>query len=339
MPHISIVSTGGPLSVSYTISTPNTPSAKAIDPSLPTVLLLHPLYMGQVALHQQFADARLRRFNLVALDLRSHGDSVGAVKATYGIAEAVDDVVKFLEALMFPPVHLVGVNLGSLIALELAALWPQRVVSLSLISPPAIEEPAEVAEGRQEIFECWAAVFGPDGQKDESALLDAVCGALQLGVNNMQTPLISALLQSALGPAIRNWSPPKLSEYRIATVDFFTVRPRPTLRGIACPVQLVHCGEDIAYPPECAEELLAALRVEGIDVRLHEVPEAVQWGNITHPAQINALIHDMVMECAVERDVPPASKAGVVSPYEAILVEAGLRPDEDEDSDEGEDSD
>ncbi|KAJ6528259.1 Alpha/Beta hydrolase protein [Mycena vulgaris] len=335
MPHISITSTGGPLSVAYTISTPTNSSAKAIDPALPTVVLLHPLYVGQVSLHHQFADPRLRRFNLVALDLRGHGDSVGVVKTTYGVPEAVDDVVKFLEALHLPPVHLVGVNLGSLIALELAAIWPQRVISLSLISPPALEEPADVAEGRQEIYDYWEAGFGSGAnpETDESALLDAVCGALQLGVNNMQTPTLSALVKHVLEGALRNWAPPKLTEYHTISVAFFTARAPPTLRGIACPVQLVHCGADIAYPRAGTEALLRALRAVGADARMLDIPEAVQWANITHYAKINPLIHDMVMEFAVERDVPGALKSGVVSPYEAALVEAGLRSDDDEDSD------
>ncbi|KAJ7478252.1 Alpha/Beta hydrolase protein [Mycena latifolia] len=330
MPHISINSAGGPFSVAYTIATPTNPSAKAIDPALPTVVLLHTVYLGQISLHPQFADARLRRFNLVALDLRGHGESVGVVKSTYGVIEAVDDVVKFLEALHLPPVHLVGVNLGSLIALELAALWPQRVASLSLVAPPAMEEPTEAAEGRDDISQADGST-GPD----ESALLDAVWGALQLGVNNMQTPLITALVQHVLPAAIRNWSPPKLEDYYRISVAFFTERTPPTLRGITCPVQLVRCGEDIAYPQESTEELLSALRAAGVDARMNTVPEAVQWGTITHYAQINPLIHDMVMECAAERDVPPARKSGVVSPYEEALLAAGLKHEDEDDSDEG----
>ncbi|KAJ7124665.1 Alpha/Beta hydrolase protein [Mycena crocata] len=326
MPHVSIISAGGPLSVAYTIATPNSPSAKAIDPALPTLVLLHPLYLGQMSLHHQFSDSRLRRFNLIALDLRGHGNSIGAVKPTYGIGEAVDDVVKFLEALHLPPVHLVGINLGSLIALELAALWPQRVVSLSLISPPSMEEPSEVAEGREEIYDYWKTGLGvcANEKADESALADAICGGLQLGVNNMQSP-ITALTRTLLTASMSNGAPPKVKEYHSATVAFFTARPRPTLRGISCPVQLVHCSADIAYSRESTDELLAALRTEGVDVRLHDVPHAVQ---------INPLIHEMVVECAVERNIPMAKETGIVSPYAAALFDAGLRPDEDSDSED-----
>ncbi|KAJ7169362.1 Alpha/Beta hydrolase protein [Mycena crocata] len=333
MPHVSIVSAAGPLDVAYTIATPNSPSAKSIDTALPTVLLLHPLYLGQMSLHYQFMDPCLRRFNLVALDLRSHGESVGDVKSTYGVHEAVDDVVKFMAALQLPPVHLVGINLGSLIALDLAAMWPRLLLSLTLISPPSMVEPPEVAEGRQEIYECWAAGFGEgvaDGKVDESAIVDAVCGSVQLGVNSIKTTIVTALTQTVLGAAVSHWAPPKINQYKIATVRFFTNRPLPLLRGIACPVQLVHCGADIAYPREGTLEILAALRAEGVDARMHDVPDAVQFGNITHHVEINPLIHDMVMECAAEQNVPLARKS-VVSPYTSTLSEAGWRLDEDDD--------
>ncbi|KAJ7075801.1 Alpha/Beta hydrolase protein [Mycena belliarum] len=358
MPHISINGAGGPLSISYTISTPASPSAKAVDPALPTVVLLHALHMGQHSFHRQFNDAQLRRFNLVALDYRGHGDSEGSIKETYGVAEAADDVVQFLDALRLPPVHLVGVSMGSLVALELANTWPQRVISLSLVAPPAMLEflwlPG-VAEGRREIFSCWVAAFQDtdlSGQTDETALLDAVCGVLQLGVNNMPDPMLAAcasllnsplslatrprrlLMRHSLPLAIRRLAvPPEHRDCYQISVAFFTERTRPTLSGIACPVQLIHCGEDIAYTEEHTVELLDALRAAGVDARMHAVPDAPQWGNITHSAQINPLIYDMVMECAPERNIPPALKTSVVSPFEAALVAAGMPQDDDSDSD------
>ncbi|KAJ7075802.1 Alpha/Beta hydrolase protein [Mycena belliarum] len=340
MPHISIDGAGGPLSVSYTISTPASPSAKAVDSALPTVVLLHAFHMGQHSFHRQFNDAQLRRCNLVTLDFRGHGGSEGSIKKTYGVAEAADDVIQFLDALHLPPVHLVGVCMGSLVALELANTWPRRVISLSLVAPPAMLEflwLPEVAEGRREIYSCWVAAFQNlclSGKTDETALLDAVCGVLQLGVNNMPDPMLTALMRYGLPLAVRRLAdPPEHREYYQSSVTFFTERTRPTLSGIACPVQLIQCGGDIAYAGEYTVELFDALRAAGVDVRMHPVPGSPQWGNITHSAQINPLIHDMVIECAPERDIPLALKTSVVSPFEETLVAAGMPPDDDPDSD------
>ncbi|KAF7290836.1 AB hydrolase-1 domain-containing protein [Mycena indigotica] len=359
MQQVSINSIGGPLAVAYTIATPTSPSAKAINPSLPTVLLLHPLYLGQICLHYQFADARLRQFNLVAVDLRNFGDSVGPVKPSYDVGEAVDDVVKFMEALALPAVHIVGINLGAMVAIELAALWPQRVASLTAISPPAMEEvglnslspptpnssqPAEVAEGRREILEYWAAAFGSECQAepvDESALLDAVTGALQLGLNGVEDPLIAPVINIALGMVKRHQTAANLDAYERTTVSFFTERSPPTLRGIACPVLLVHCGQDIAYDRAGTEALREAMLQAGVEsVRLEDVPEAPQWGHITHPKEVNQLIYDHVIECAAEQNIPTALKSSPVSPFSAALNAAGfLKSLGDESDSEDDDSD
>ncbi|KAJ7050964.1 Alpha/Beta hydrolase protein [Mycena amicta] len=338
MPQVSIHSAGGHLDVAYTISTPTSPNAKTINPALPTILLLHPLFLGQASLHYQFADPRLRRFNLIALDLRNFGDSVGPVKPTHDMTDAVDDVVKFMEALALPPLHLVGINLGALVAMELAALWPQRAVSLTLISPPAMQEPADAAHGRREILECWTTAFDSE-PADELAMLDAVTGALQLGLSGAKDPLIKALVNLTLAVAKNKWMPPNLETYERSTVLFFTERAPPTLRGIACPVLLVHCAEDIAYARAGTEELRDSMLRRGVEsVRMVEVPGAPQWGHITHPKEINQLIHDHVSECASEPNFPGTltMKAAPISPFAAVLADAGFRAgkyDEESDSD------
>ena len=53
-----------------------------------------------------------------------------------------------------------------------------------------MSQPADVAEGRTEIYECWAESQQDADNPDEDALLDAVCGALQLGFNGQRTKLI-----------------------------------------------------------------------------------------------------------------------------------------------------
>ena len=40
---------GGPQSFAYNISTPTSAHAESIDPKLPTVLFLHPVFIGQEA--------------------------------------------------------------------------------------------------------------------------------------------------------------------------------------------------------------------------------------------------------------------------------------------------
>ncbi|KAJ7741953.1 Alpha/Beta hydrolase protein [Mycena maculata] len=333
MPQVKIKSIAGSANIHYTISTPKNPSAKSIDKILPTVILIHPVYIASELFQPQFADPNLRRFNLVALDLRSHGETSGKVPATYGREAAAADVVKFMEALHIPAAHFVGVSMGSCISLQLAISYPKMALSLTMISPLPLTEPADVAEGREEIHDYWVEAFRTGAKVDQTALLDAVYGALQLGFSSQQTSLISALTARAVPHALKNWGPTKLDEYRIATVDFFVKRTAQTaeaVRKIQCPIKLVHCGADIAYAIEYTAEVLKLLQENGVDARLVEIPGAIHFGNVSHPREINAQIVESVLRCSPGMSIPPA-QATVVSPFTAALMKAGY--DEDSDSD------
>ncbi|KAJ7623029.1 hypothetical protein DFH06DRAFT_1008921 [Mycena polygramma] len=78
MPTLPLSTPTGDLVFNYVISTPTQASAPAVDPALPTVLFLHPVYLGKITYHLQFADRDLRWFNLIALDLRCHGEGLWA---------------------------------------------------------------------------------------------------------------------------------------------------------------------------------------------------------------------------------------------------------------------
>jgi len=46
----------------------------------------------------QFSDPQLRRFNLIAVDARGHGDTTGEIGEYYDQVEAAEDVVKFMAS-------------------------------------------------------------------------------------------------------------------------------------------------------------------------------------------------------------------------------------------------
>ncbi|KAF7316120.1 AB hydrolase-1 domain-containing protein [Mycena indigotica] len=322
MPSVKVKSIAGSATIHYTISTPKNPSAKSIDKNIPTVIFLHPVYIASELFELQFADPSLRRFNLIALDLRGHGETSGKIGATYGREEAAADIAKFMEALRLPPCHFVGVSMGACISLQVSISFPEKALSLTMISPLPLTEPEDVAEGRMEIHDCWVEAF--KGSKvDQIALLDSVCGALQLGFSGQETSLIKALTARAL------------VEYRIATVDFFTKRKAQTSAAVSriiCPIKLVHCGADIAYAIEYTQEVRALLRANGVDVQLVEVPGAIHFGNVSNPKEINAHIAESVLQNSSGMTIPPV-QPNVVSPFTAGLKKAGYRED-DEDSDE-----
>lgn len=53
MPEVTLKTPTGRVEFSYVISTPTQASAPSIDPALPTVLFLHPVYVGKIIYHRK----------------------------------------------------------------------------------------------------------------------------------------------------------------------------------------------------------------------------------------------------------------------------------------------
>ncbi|KNZ81360.1 hypothetical protein J132_01218 [Termitomyces sp. J132] len=327
---------GGPADVAYTISTPTCTSADKIDPGIPTVILLHPIYIAKYIFQTQFCDPKLRRFNLIGVDTRLHGDTEGKVKDIWRGEDAALDVIAFMDALQLPPCHFFALSMGTRIALQVGISYPERVLSLFLVSPIPAEEPAGVSEGRQEIYDCWCLGWSDPEHPDIEAIEDAIRGANELGFNSRGGPLVEAIINATKPKSVRNYGPGRLEEGQIATVDFFTEKmdySTEKLGRIQCSVKLIHCSEDIAYPLHHTEELLQRLVDAGVDVELEVVSDAPHFGTVTNAIEINSLLHDFLMKQTTS-DVPLPLEE-VTSPYQSMLIAEGWSPDhENEDSDE-----
>ncbi|KAJ7624262.1 Alpha/Beta hydrolase protein, partial [Mycena polygramma] len=333
----------GDLLINYVISTPTQASAPAIDPALPTVLFLHPVYLGKVTYHLQFAARELRRFNLVALDSRCHGETVGRAGEGYGQEIAARDVALFMSTLQIPRYHLFGMSMGGCIALQLATLFPESVLSIFIVSSLPVVEPPEVIAGRQEIYDCWSEdvrrVQDVGILEATAVSADSFHGALQLTVNGAPTKTFTGICRITVPFAMAQWARvEQLDDFHAITVDFFARRQAhdvAALRRLAkCPVQLVHCAEDVAYPLAATEELAEHLRAAGIEVGVKDIEGAPQFGVVTH-AKINALFHAFLLTAVPE---PPPVPDHVESPFKAQFVAVGCdgSSDSDDDSEEEE---
>ncbi|KAF8920413.1 Alpha/Beta hydrolase protein [Mucidula mucida] len=332
MPSVKVKTSAGKVNFFYTISTPTSPNAKAIDKNLPTILFLHAVYFAQESFQLQFGDPQIRRFNCVAVDLRGHGYTTGDdIPAHYSGKEAGEEIAKIIEALKLPACHIVAQCLGTIAALGLAMARPKLVASLFLISPLGLEELPDIAEGRREIFECWQEGF-KSNPPDESALQDAVYGALQFSYSNNMASLAHALLARTYPLALKNWGPKNFDNYNRATILIFNERKALTqaeLAKIGCPVKLIQCGNDVAYPMEYMERFHKNMKEAALNVSLSSIPGASHFGCVTNAGEINVLMHDFVLK-ACKVDVPPAPLS-VTSPWESDLLKAGWEPDTDSD--------
>ncbi|TFK39242.1 Alpha/Beta hydrolase protein [Crucibulum laeve] len=348
MPYISITSSTGPLDVHYSIATPTSPKAKSIVSYLPSVLFLHSGYIAQEIFETQFADPELRRFNLIAIDMRTFGETRGMIgKGRYTPTESAEDVYLFMEALKLPPCHIFGLAIGSTVALELAAAHPNRVRSLTLCSPLTPTEPEHVIAGRLEIHECWVkgaphnVEEDPEAEIDQELVSDVVLGVTQLLFNNESNELISAIVNNGLAQAMHNLSgtPDKIKESYKNAVAWFIDRaaiPESALKKIQGPVSIIHCSEDLGYPLENAMNLAEQLRSAGASsVEFHQVP-GPHYGNVTSAALINPILRDTVLSCENSTTPPPSpvptNKEKMITPFSEKLDKYGYNPQDDYDS-------
>ncbi|KAG6899329.1 hypothetical protein C0993_011183 [Termitomyces sp. T159_Od127] len=228
--------------------------------------------------------------------------------------------------------------MGTRIALQMGITYQEKVLSLFLVSPIPIEEPAEVSEGRQEIYEYWCQGWRDPESPNIEIINDAIRGAVQLGFNSVDDPLTKAISKVSIPKAFKNYGPERFEECHLATVKFFTEKvdySTANLRKIQCPVKLIHCSADIAYPIKHTEELFQRLIETGIDAELEVVKDAPHFGTITNDTEINPLLHDFLMRQTTSE--VPLPMEGVTSPFEAILIAAGWSPNQKDMSSEEED--
>ncbi|RDB29830.1 hypothetical protein Hypma_014162 [Hypsizygus marmoreus] len=163
-----------------------------------------------------------------------------------------------------------------------------HVLSSFLVSPLPLKDPDEIRQGRQEIYDCWRQGFNDPNNIDESALLDAVYGALQLGSSGAQCRFIRAMNVVTIPQSMYNFAPTKFEEFHTTSIKFFANQdphPKEKLQRIQGPVRLVACGRDIAYPVEFAQALLEMLGNAGAKADLVQVKEAPHFGHLTHPKE------------------------------------------------------
>lgn len=100
-----------------------------------------------------------QRFDVLALDLPGHGSSARLADPEPRLSAYAEALVTGMDELCQGPVYLVGHSLGALIALEIAARWPQRLLGLTALSAiyQRSEEARQAVMARAEALQAAAA--------------------------------------------------------------------------------------------------------------------------------------------------------------------------------------
>lgn len=110
-------------------------------PGAPALLLLHSLGTTMEIWAPQ-VPALARQYRVIRMDLRGHGLS-GATPGDYSMASLAADAMAVLDALGVAKAHVAGVSIGGRLSLELAASYPERVLSIMPCDTGFISGPPE----------------------------------------------------------------------------------------------------------------------------------------------------------------------------------------------------
>lgn len=109
--------------------------AWSIDGSGPPLVLVHGIGAARDA-WRFMVPSLLQHFTVISYDLRGHGESP-KTDAVFGLDELVADLERLRETTGYDRFHIAGHSLGGMIGPAYARLYPQRVMSLGLLSTAA----------------------------------------------------------------------------------------------------------------------------------------------------------------------------------------------------------
>jgi len=233
----------------------------------PAVVLSHSLG-ATLATWAPQAAALARSFRVVRYDLRGHGASP-VPPGPYALADLGADIVRLLDRLGIARADLVGLSLGAMASLWVAARYPARV--------------------RRLVVACTAAWLGPPAAWAERARVVRAGG-------------VAAVADSVVGrwftPGFREREPVRFADMRallaatpregyagccaaIETMDL-----RGDLPAIAAPTLAIAGADDPATPPDLLREIADAIP----GARLAMVAGAAHLANIEQPKRITELL-------------------------------------------------
>ncbi len=218
-----------------------------------------------------------RDHRVVRYDMRGHGRSP-APPGPYSLQDLAADAVALLDRLDVERAHLVGLSLGGMVAMQVAATTPQRVDLMVLCCTSAHLPPAANWHDR-------AATVRADGV---GAVAHSVVGRwLTPGFASASPGLVSDLL--AMVKATPDEGYAACCE-AIGDMDL-----RPSLADITAPTLLIAGADDPATPVDHASAIAAAVagaRVVTVGPAAHmasiEQPTAVTQHILAHLTEANA---------------------------------------------------
>lgn len=191
----------------------------------------------------------------LAIDLRGHGDS-DKPEGRYAVNDFVEDLLALMDALALRKVHLAGHSMGSLVAQAFAALHPDRVNRLVLVSSTAC--PAE-SEALQEFAACAESLCDP---LEREFVRD-----FQTPSNPIPADFLETIVSESMKVPAHVW--------RSALTGLLRADHREVLGQINVPTLVVWGNQDGIFSRKDQEEILR--RIPDAVWKEYEAGHALHW--------------------------------------------------------------
>jgi len=288
----------------YYIIPSSDPSAPSIDPTRPTVILLHPRFFDCHFFAPQYRDSRLAKgYNLVAIDHHYHGQSkVPLDDKPYDWKKVAHDILSVMDALKIKEAHVLGNCLGAQIATIMALKAPKRIQSLTLI---AQNLPVENEEDREQFIFLRDACYARADDGSDRLASDVVNGLnfIYFGDDPSAQPVIDEWVASS---KFRPSNPKLITKVFSAMLDG-QLAETTAWENITCPVLVLHGGDDVPSPPYFARDFYA--RLGNPEKEIHIIEGAPHFLSYTHYVTVNKFVADFL-----DRVTGTDSKAAALAP-------------------------
>ena len=202
-----------------------------------------------------------QHFRVVRYDTRGHGASP-VPEGPYAIDDLADDVISLIDRLDVESAHLVGLSLGGMTVLRVAARNPERVQRLAVL--------------------CSGAQLAPAQAWTDRAALVRTRGAGAVAASVVERWFTKALLDARPDERVR-WeqmiAATPTEGYAGCCEAIAKLDLRQDLAVVTAPTLVIAGAEDPATPPTKLQEI-----ADGIaDARLLVVPHAAHLANAERP--------------------------------------------------------
>ena len=233
----------------------------------PVVLLSNSLGATRAMWDPQ-VPALAERYRVVTYDTRGHGASP-VPEGPYTLDDLVDDAVALLDEIDAPRAHVVGLSLGGMTAMRLAAREPDRVHRLALL--------------------CTSALLGPRSNWVERAATARAQGTAELAptvVGRWFTPGFAAAHPDLVARMEAMISGTPDEGYAGCCEAVADMDLRADLASISAPALVIAGEEDPATPPEHLRAI-----ADGIDgAQLVTLSPAAHLANVEQALQVTGAL-------------------------------------------------